>query len=105
MEAVGLIEVSGYVTSVEALDAMLKAADVEFLTCEKNLGGRLVTIIIGGNVSSVSEAIKTAKGRAEKVGKVVCFAVIANPHEEIMRMIELSASKLPQIKGANTNEF
>ena len=81
--ALGFSEISGVVAAVNALDIMCKTADVQFVTWEKKLGGRLVTIIIRGNVSAVKEAIEAAdKGGIKKpVGK----AVIANPHEEIER--------------------
>jgi ethanolamine utilization protein EutM len=105
MKALGFVEVSGTVAAVEALDAMLKTADVEFLTWEKKLGGRLVTLIISGSVSSVQEAVKHGKARADKITKTVASAVIANPHEEILRMIELSAKKLPFVKSGDINEF
>jgi len=94
MGAIGLIEISGLVASIEALDTMLKSANVTFLTYEKKLGGRLVTIIITGGVSDVEAAIRNGKERAEKVGKVVAYAVIPKPHEEVMKMVDLSASKL-----------
>jgi microcompartment protein CcmL/EutN len=98
MSALGFVEVSGTVAAVEALDAMLKTADVEFLTWEKKFGGRLVTIIVRGSIASVKEAVEHGKMRADRITKTVASAVIANPHEEIMRMIEISASKLPGAK-------
>ncbi|MCM8710023.1 BMC domain-containing protein [Clostridium sp. SYSU_GA19001] len=103
MGAVGFLEVSGLVAAIEGLDSMLKTADVEFLTYEKKLGGRLVTIIIKGSVSAVNEAIENAKVRAGRLGKVVASAVIPNPHEEVMRMIRLSAQKLPNVKSGEIN--
>jgi microcompartment protein CcmL/EutN len=93
MNALGFLEVSGTVAAIEALDAMLKTADVKFLTWEKKLGGRLVTIIVKGSVSSVAEAVESGKVRANQITKTVASAVIANPHEEIMKMINLSAAK------------
>ena len=48
--ALGFFEISGVVAAVNALDIMCKTADVQFVTWEKKLGGRLVTIIIRGNV-------------------------------------------------------
>ena len=54
-KALGLIELPNCADAVEALDVMLKTADVEFLTWEKKLGGRLVTIFLQGAVSAVTE--------------------------------------------------
>lgn len=90
-KALGLIELPNCTDAVEALDVMLKTADVEFLTWEKKLGGRLVTIFVQGAVSSVTEAVEAAKKNAK--GNIVASYVIANPHEETMRLVELSAKK------------
>lgn len=105
MGAIGLIEVSGLVAAIEGLDSMLKTANVEFLTYEKKLGGRLVTIIIRGTVSDVTEAIENAKVKASRLGRVVASAVIPNPHEEVMKMVKISAEKLRGIKSGEINEF
>ena len=85
MKAIGLIELPNCTDAIQALDVMLKTADVKFLTWEKKLGGRLVTIIVQGEVSSVTEAVEAAKHRA--VGRIVASAVIANPHEETMKLV------------------
>ncbi|MDI3312009.1 MAG: BMC domain-containing protein [Thermoanaerobacterium sp.] len=105
MHAIGLIEVNGFVAAVETLDAMLKTANVEFVTWEKKLGGRLVTIIIKGEVSAVQEAISNGKNKADKITRTVAHAVIPNPHSEIMRMINISAEKLLNAYGGEINEF
>ena len=80
MKSLGFIEVSGVVAAIEALDTMVKTADVEFVTWERKLGGRLVTIIVQGDVSAVTQA------------------VIARPHEETIKMVELSASRLQKLQ-------
>ena len=96
-KALGFFEISGVVAAVNALDIMCKTSDVEFVTWEKKLGGRLVTIIVRGNVSAVKEAIDAAteNGIKKPVGK----AVIANPHEEIEKMVKKSADRLAKSKG------
>lgn len=88
----GFFEVSGVTAAVDALDLMCKTANVEFVAWERKLGGRLVTIIIQGDVSSVTQAIEAA--RAGAIKQPVACTVIANPHEETVRMVELSASRL-----------
>ena len=47
MQALGMIEVYGYLTAVEALDSALKAANVSRLGVEKVRGG-LVTVLVEG---------------------------------------------------------
>ena len=96
MQAIGLIELPNCTDAIQALDVMLKTADVKFLTWEKKLGGRLVTIIVQGEVSSVTEAVEAAKHRA--VGRIVASAVIANPHEETMKLVEVSARKYAKLR-------
>ena len=96
MKAIGLIELPNCTDAIQALDVMLKTADVKFLTWEKKLGGRLVTIIVQGELSSVTEAVEAAKHRA--VGRIVASAVIANPHEETMKLVEVSARKYAKLR-------
>ena len=91
LQALGMIETRGLIASIEAADAMLKAAEVKFLTWEKKLGGRLVTCIIQGEVSAVTASVESAKLNAK--GNVVASAIIANPHEETMKLIEMSMRK------------
>ena len=90
--SLGFIEISGVVAATDALDIMCKTAEVEFVTWEKKLGGRLVTVIVQGNVAAVTEAVDTACNLCIK--KPVAKAVIANPHEEIVRIAQKSASRL-----------
>ena len=92
MQALGFVEISGVTAAVDALDIMCKAAEVEFVTWERKLGGRLVTIIVTGRISAVTAAVENAAAMAIK--KPVATAVIANPHEETRRLVELSASRL-----------
>ena len=92
MQALGFVEISGVTAAVDALDIMCKAADVEFVTWERKLGGRLVTIIVTGTISAVTAAVENAGAMAIK--KPVATAIIANPHEETKRLVELSASRL-----------
>ena len=92
MQALGFVEISGVTAAVDALDIMCKAAEVEFVTWERKLGGRLVTIIVTGSISAVTAAVENAVAMAIK--KPVATAIIANPHEETRRLVELSASRL-----------
>ena len=91
MKSLGFIEIPSVTAAVEALDTMTKTADVEFVTWERKIGGRLVTIIIQGDVASVTQAVETAVSTAMKP---CVHAVIANPHDEIIRMVNLSAKRL-----------
>lgn len=87
----GFIEIPGVVAATDALDIMCKTADVELATWERKLGGRLVTLVVQGDVSAVTQAVETANEKALK--KPVSHGVIANPHDEIVRLVEKSASR------------
>ncbi len=87
----GFVEITGVVAATVALDVMCKTADVQMVTWERKLGGRLVTIIISGDVSAVKAAVDAANNQGIK--KPVSSYVIARPHEEIVRLVEMSAEK------------
>ena len=87
----GFFEITGVVAALDALDIMCKAADVELSSWERRLGGRLVTIIIEGDVSAVTEAIESAAAKVIK--KPENGVVIANPHDESVRMVQISSSR------------
>ena len=90
--SLGFIEISGVVAATDALDIMCKTSGVELATWERKLGGRLVTVIVRGTVSAVTAAVENAM--ANSIVKPVAKAVIASPHEETLRLINLSASRL-----------
>ena len=89
--ALGIIEVEGFVCSVETLDTMLKAAEVRLVHTEERLGGRLVTLVITGEVSAVKAAVEAGKNNASKFGKVYGDEVIARPHNELLKFFDLEA--------------
>ena len=89
--AYGFVEVTGVVAAITAVDIMCKAADVQFVTKECKWGGRLVTIIIEGNIAAVKEAIETVKVSGLK--QPVAVGVLARPHPEVIRLVKKSAEK------------
>ncbi len=96
MKALGFLEIPSVTAAVDALDAMCKTAEVEFVTWERKLGGRLVTIVIQGDVAAVTEAIDNAAATALK--PPCAKLVIPNPHEETWKMVQLSASRMTKNK-------
>ena len=92
MKALGFVEVSGVVAAIDALDIMCKSAGVSLVTWERKLGGRLVTMIVEGSISDVTEAVENVRSKC--VSEVRASNVIARPHSETVRMVELSASRL-----------
>ena len=90
-KALGFIEITGVVAAMDALDIMCKAADVSLATWERKLGGRLVTLVVEGDVDAVKASVEAACERALK--KPVSTGILPNPHPEIVKMVELSASR------------
>ncbi len=70
-KAYGFIEITGVVAAINALDIMCKTADVELASWERKLGGRLVTLIVEGDVSAVNEAVEAAVANAIKNRRVM----------------------------------
>ncbi len=87
MKAIALLEVQAMVAAIVGLDAMVKAADVELIHVEKRLGGRLVTVVVQGEVSAVQAALQAGAAAAAGAGKVKNTEVIANPHPSVMRFL------------------
>ena len=65
MKALGMIETRGLVASIEAADAMVKAANVT-LQCKEHVGGGLVTIMVRGDVGAVKAATDAGAAAAER---------------------------------------
>ena len=97
MKSLGFVEVSGVTAAIDALDIMCKSANVTLVSWERKLGGRLVTLIVTGDVSAVKAAVESAEQSCIK--KPCATAVIANPHPETVRLAELSAKRLEKTKN------
>jgi ethanolamine utilization protein EutM len=79
-----MVETKGYVGSVEASDAMLKAANVTMVRAIP-IGGGYLTVLVKGDVGSVKAAADAGAKAAAKVGELVCSHVIARPHEGLLQ--------------------
>lgn len=86
MEALGMLEVKGFVTLIEASDAMLKAANVQFLGWDK-VGSGLASVFITGDVAAVKAATDAGAAAAGRIGEVTSVQVIPRPHEEISKIL------------------
>lgn len=87
MNALGMIETKGLVGSIEAADAMLKAANVE-LACKTHVGGGLVTVMVRGDVGAVKAAVDAGAAAAERVGELVSVHVIPRPADDVEHIID-----------------
>lgn len=77
--AIGMIETKGLVALVQATDAMLKAANVEFAGWNK-VGSGLCSVFVSGDVGSVRAAVDAGAAAARAVGEVISVHVIPRPH-------------------------
>ena len=84
--ALGLIETRGLVGSIEAADAMVKAAPVTLMGKEK-VGGGYVTVMVRGDVGAVKAATDAGAAAAERVGELVSVHVIPRPHAEVEALL------------------
>ena len=84
-QALGMIEVKGLVTLLEATDAALKAADVTMTGWEK-IGSGLVTAFFRGDVAAVKAAVEAGAEAANAIGEVVSVQVIPRPHDDLHKL-------------------
>jgi ethanolamine utilization protein EutM len=90
--AIGMIETRGLVGSIEAADAMVKAANV-ILLGEERIGGGFVTVIIEGDVGAVKAAVDAGAAAAKRVGELISVHVIPRPHDELNKILVSRSSK------------
>ena len=88
-EALGMIETRGLVGMVEATDAMLKTANVTFVSWQKVDAG-LVTSIVRGDVAAVKAATDAGAAAARRVGELVGVHVIPRPAEDVETIFPIS---------------
>lgn len=81
-DALGMIETRGLVASIEAADAMVKAANV-VLIGKEHVGGGLVTVMVRGDVGAVKAAADAGAAAADRVGELVSCHVIPRPHADV----------------------
>ena len=90
LEALGLIETKGLVGSIEAADAMVKAANVKLIGKEK-VGGGYVTVMVRGDVGAVKAETDAGAAAAERVGELVSVHVIPRPHLDVEMILPKSS--------------
>lgn len=91
-EALGMIETRGLVGSIEAADAMVKAAKVVLIGKEQ-IGGGYVTTLVRGDVGAVKAATDAGAAAARRVGELVSVHVIPRPHDEVEKILPPTPSE------------
>ena len=91
-EALGMVETKGLIGSVEAADAMVKAANV-VLVGKEYIGAGYVTVMVRGDVGAVKAATDAGAAAARRVGELVSVHVIPRPHGEVEKVIPKPPAK------------
>lgn len=86
LEALGMVETKGLIGSIEAADAMVKAANV-VLVGKEYIGAGYVTVLVRGDVGAVKASTDAGAEAAAKVGELVSTHVIARPHEDVEALL------------------
>ena len=84
--ALGMIETKGLVGSIEAADAMVKAANVNLIG-KVHVGGGLVTVMVRGDVGAVKSAVESGSAAASRLGELVATHVIPRPHTDVEKIL------------------
>lgn len=108
MDALGMIETRGLIGSIEAADAMLKAANVTLMN-KTQVGGGLITVMVRGDVGAVKAAVDAGAAAAERVGELLSVHVIPRPAADVERILdprkpEPTAAKVPISQQASAGE-
>ena len=91
LQSLGMIETKGFIALIEASDAMMKAANVQFLGWDK-VGSGLVSAFVTGDVAAVKAATDAGAAAAGRIGEVVSVQVIPRPHEELVAVLPKAKS-------------
>lgn len=86
-QSLGILETFGITSAIEAADAMVKAADVDFVGY-KSIGAGHVTVFVRGDVGAVRAALDTGIDAAQRVGELLGSQVIPAPHQDVDGALE-----------------
>ena len=92
-----MVETKGLVGSIEAADAMVKAANVTLIGKEL-VGGGLVTVMVRGDVGAVKAATEAGAAAADRVGELLSVHVIPRPHTEVEMILPEVKTSVPAAK-------
>lgn len=86
MKAIGMIETRGLIGAIEAVDSMVKSANVEVLGLQQS-GGGLVAVFVQGDVGAVKAAVDAGAATVKKISEIISVHIIARPSEETLKVI------------------
>ncbi len=93
-EAIGIIEMYGFVSAITAADAAAKAADVKVIAIDSNKPANaetvevplIMAVKIQGSVSAVEAGVEAAAKAAESVSGLINKHVIPRPTDDAQKM-------------------
>ena len=85
-DALGMIETRGLIGSVEAADAMVKAARVECVGYE-TIDAGYVTVMVRGDIAAVKAATDAGAAAARRVGELIAVHVIPRPYSDVEKVL------------------
>ena len=88
-DALGMVETKGFIGSVEAADAMVKAANVQLVGSEC-IGAGYVTVLVRGDVGAVKAATDAGAAAARRVGELIGVHVIPRPADDVETIFPIS---------------
>lgn len=94
MDAIGIVEMFGYVCAIKAADAAAKAADVKIIAIDSNKPANAETVEVPlimcikmqGSVSAVEAGVAAAAKAAEECTGLIQKHIIARPTEDSQKM-------------------
>lgn len=94
MDAIGIIELFGFVGAIKAADAAAKAADVRVIAIDSNKPANadsqpvplIMCVKVQGGVSAVKAAVEAGARAAESVSGLIHTHIIAGPTEDTEKM-------------------
>ncbi|MBE9117067.1 carbon dioxide-concentrating mechanism protein CcmK [Lusitaniella coriacea LEGE 07157] len=89
-DAVGVVETLGFPSILATADAMVKAAAVTVVYCDKAESGRFL-VAIRGHVAEVKRAQEAGIEAAENVygGEVITHYIVPNPPQNVVSVLPL----------------
>jgi microcompartment protein CcmL/EutN len=88
LDALGVVETRGFVSVVEAANAMAQIADVELVHYEK-VGDGLTSIVVRGPLEEVRRAVGAGMAAARRVGDLVAAQVLPRVHPKAEKVLPL----------------
>ncbi|KEY58802.1 BMC domain-containing protein [Serratia sp. DD3] len=86
INTLGLLEVSGLVAGVDAVDAMLKTAPVKLLNHQIMTPG-MVTLVVEGDLAACRAAVEAGVVAANRRGTVISHHVIGRPDPDTETLV------------------